>query len=159
MGCRFAEAVKKRPGQELRYEFVDSSLLGTAEWKEAVQYDVITCMFAIHYFFVTEQALKQVLWEAACWLSDWLGLPYFQHRWNAFMAIPCHVQFLHNVSINLKDGGYFFGTVPDGKRVNECIKRWGSRAGEGLAAPHSAASSPSASARPPAATGFTSRLC
>ena len=32
-------------------------------------------------------------------------------------------QFLHNVSINLKDGGYFIGTVPDGKRVNECIKQ------------------------------------
>lgn len=32
-------------------------------------------------------------------------------------------QFLHNVSINLKDGGYFFGTVPDGKRVNACIKK------------------------------------
>lgn len=32
-------------------------------------------------------------------------------------------QFLHNVSINLKDGGYFIGTVPDGKRVNACIKQ------------------------------------
>lgn len=33
-----------------------------------------------------------------------------------------HPQFLHNVSINLKPGGYFFGTVPDGRRVNECIR-------------------------------------
>lgn len=33
------------------------------------------------------------------------------------------LQFLHNVSINLKDGGYFIGTVPDGKRVNACIKQ------------------------------------
>ncbi len=32
------------------------------------------------------------------------------------------VQFLHNVAINLKDGGYFIGTVPDGKRINACIK-------------------------------------
>ena len=31
-------------------------------------------------------------------------------------------QFLHNVSINLREGGYFVGTVPDGKRVNACIK-------------------------------------
>lgn len=46
-------------------------------------------MFALHYFFVTEKALKQ---------------------------------FFHNVSINLKPGGYFVGTVPDGKRINQCIK-------------------------------------
>lgn len=45
-------------------------------------------MFAAHYFFVSEGALKQ---------------------------------FLHNVSINLVDGGYFFGTVPDGRRVNDCV--------------------------------------
>ncbi|KAL4858009.1 mRNA cap guanine-N7 methyltransferase 1 [Chlorella vulgaris] len=86
---RFAEARTKRPGTELRYEFVDSPKLGTEEWLEPAQYDVVTCMFAIHYFFVAEKALKQ---------------------------------FLHNVSINLKDGGYFVGTVPDGRRINECIK-------------------------------------
>jgi hypothetical protein len=32
-------------------------------------------------------------------------------------------QFLHNVSINLKDGGYFVGTVPDGIRINHCIAK------------------------------------
>jgi hypothetical protein len=32
------------------------------------------------------------------------------------------LQFLHNVSINLKEGGYFIGTVPDGKRINDCIR-------------------------------------
>lgn len=31
-----------------------------SEWREDRQYDVVTCMFAIHYFFVTEAALKQV---------------------------------------------------------------------------------------------------
>ena len=39
---------------------MDSPQLGASEWREARQYDVVTCMFAIHYFFVTEQALKQV---------------------------------------------------------------------------------------------------
>lgn len=40
--------------------------------------------------------------------------------------LPRHtLQFLHNVSINLKDGGYFVGTVPDGRRINECIKKYG----------------------------------
>lgn len=43
------------------------------------------------------------------------------------LSFPCTPsmytpQFLHNVSINLKEGGYFIGTVPDGKRINECIK-------------------------------------
>jgi hypothetical protein len=33
------------------------------------------------------------------------------------------LQFLHNVSINLKEGGYFIGTVPDGKRINDCIRK------------------------------------
>ncbi|KAL4442986.1 hypothetical protein ABPG77_008477 [Micractinium sp. CCAP 211/92] len=86
---RFAEAQAKRPNQQLDYQFVDTPSLGLEEWREPAQYDVVTCMFAIHYFFVSEAALKQ---------------------------------FLHNVSINLKDGGYFIGTVPDGKRVNACIK-------------------------------------
>ncbi|PSC71583.1 Golgi apparatus membrane ECHIDNA [Micractinium conductrix] len=87
---RFSEAAEKRPDMSLDYQFEDTPLLGVQEWREPRQYDVVTCMFAIHYFFVTEAALKQ---------------------------------FLHNVSINLKDGGYFIGTVPDGKRVNECIKQ------------------------------------
>lgn len=33
------------------------------------------------------------------------------------------LQFLHNVSLNLKEGGYFFGTVPDGRRVNDSLQR------------------------------------
>lgn len=87
---RFAEAKTKRPQQQLDYAFVDSPALGVEEWKEAEPYDAVTCMFAIHYFFVSEQALKQ---------------------------------FLHNVSINLKEGGYFIGTVPDGKIVNACTSK------------------------------------
>jgi len=70
-------------------EFTDTPDLGIKEWKEPREYDVVTCMFALHYFFVSESALKQ---------------------------------FLHNVSINLRPGGYFVGTVPDGKRINECIR-------------------------------------
>jgi hypothetical protein len=37
------------------------------------------------------------------------------------------LQFLANVSLNLKDGGYFIGTVPDGKRVNDCSYSRGRR--------------------------------
>lgn len=45
-----------------------------------------------------------------------------QERLLLAVCFPTQLQFLHNVSINLKEGGYFIGTVPDGKRVNECIK-------------------------------------
>ncbi len=88
---RYEEARGKHRNTSLltHCEFLDTPNLGLEEWKEPQQYDVVTCMFALHYFFVSEAALKQ---------------------------------FLHNVSINLKDGGYFIGTVPDGKRINECIK-------------------------------------
>lgn len=90
---RFEEsAAKVGPTLKLQADFEDTTALGLKEWKEPRQYDVVTCMFAIHYFFVAEKALRQ---------------------------------FLHNVSINLKDGGYFIGTVPEGKAINECIKRGG----------------------------------
>ncbi|BDA44333.1 mRNA cap guanine-N7 methyltransferase [Coccomyxa sp. Obi] len=94
---RFAEHIERRnPRQQgplLEAEFVDSDQLGLSMWKEPQQYDAVTCMFAIHYFFVTERALDT---------------------------------FLHNVAINLKDGGYFFGTFPSGKRVQDTIHRFGS---------------------------------
>lgn len=94
---RFAEHVERRnPRQQgpfLEAEFEDTELLGLSLWKESQQFDAVTCMFAIHYFFVTERALDT---------------------------------FLHNVAINLKDGGYFFGTFPSGKRVQDTIRRFGS---------------------------------
>lgn len=146
--------------------------LGVSEWREDRQYDVVTCMFAIHYFFVTEQALKQVgrgpspacaakhpghaeqvAVGCMCCVSQnrtWLHARHVSYcrRTAAPCPVPCsleppgpsaapalvcpsavpafflcaHAQFLHNVSINLKEGGYFIGTVPDGKRINECIK-------------------------------------
>jgi mRNA (guanine-N7-)-methyltransferase len=90
---RYAEslATRRQLGQHCTAcEFQATASLGTEDWiDEAGKYDVVTCMFAIHYFFVTEAALQQ---------------------------------FFRNVAANLQDGGYFIGTVPDGRRVNECIK-------------------------------------
>ena len=57
---RFEEARAKRSSLNLNYEFVDTPLLGLEEWREPRQYAAVTCMFAIHYFFVSESALKQV---------------------------------------------------------------------------------------------------
>ncbi|KAL3148005.1 hypothetical protein ABBQ38_014300 [Trebouxia sp. C0009 RCD-2024] len=90
---RFQEMkVRKRrfnQGADIAADFEDTPLLGQKEWREELQYDAITCMFAIHYFFESEKAIKT---------------------------------FLHNVSINLKEGGHFFGCVPDGKAVMQTLQ-------------------------------------
>ncbi|EKX48235.1 hypothetical protein GUITHDRAFT_105843 [Guillardia theta CCMP2712] len=54
------------------------------------QFDAVTCMFALHYFFGTEHSLRNLL---------------------------------TTVSANLKVGGYFFGVCPDGRRVNDLLKK------------------------------------
>lgn len=87
---RYAKALADKRNIGTICEFADSSVLGIEEFREGTLYDAITCMFALHYFFVSEKALRQ---------------------------------FLHNVSINLKIGGYFFGTVPDGKSINQCVMK------------------------------------
>lgn len=49
---------------KFRAEFEPSAILGVRDWVDepgAPKYDVATCMFAIHYFFVTEQGLKQFM--------------------------------------------------------------------------------------------------
>lgn len=57
-------------GLQLRAEFVASPELGLSEWKEPHQYDAVTCMFAIHYFFVSEAALRQLLQNVVSNLKD-----------------------------------------------------------------------------------------
>lgn len=50
-------------GNGLRAEFEVSSQLGVSEWRdpEGRLYDNVTCMFALHYFFASELALKQMM--------------------------------------------------------------------------------------------------
>ena len=88
---RYRQALEKRGKDRVGtvVEFVDSSILGVEEFREKECYDAVTCMFALHYFFVSLESAKR---------------------------------FLQNVSMNLKPGGYFFGTVPDGKSINLCVK-------------------------------------
>lgn len=73
----------KRP---LVAEFEVSSTLGTVpnQIDRSGPYDLVTCMFAAHYFYISERSFET---------------------------------FISNVASNLKPGGYFVGTVPDGKRV------------------------------------------
>ncbi|QDZ17584.1 mRNA (Guanine-N(7))-methyltransferase [Chloropicon primus] len=55
---RYLEAKKKRPGARLEAKFNHVACLGTKELDWGAKYDVVTCMFAIHYFFVSEEAIK-----------------------------------------------------------------------------------------------------
>jgi hypothetical protein len=57
-------------GPALRAEFEDSDQLGQGEWREGVPFDAVTCMFAIHYFFVSEQALDTFLHNVVLNLKD-----------------------------------------------------------------------------------------
>jgi len=34
-------------------------------WREEREFDAVTCMFALHYFFVSEQALRMLLANVA----------------------------------------------------------------------------------------------
>eukprot|EP00192_Tetraselmis_astigmatica_P011523 CAMPEP_0117693476 /NCGR_PEP_ID=MMETSP0804-20121206/26897_1 /TAXON_ID=1074897 /ORGANISM="Tetraselmis astigmatica, Strain CCMP880" /LENGTH=374 /DNA_ID=CAMNT_0005507025 /DNA_START=305 /DNA_END=1427 /DNA_ORIENTATION=- len=85
---------KRRNPIQTFVEFEDTEQLGLGEWQEPEPFDAVTCMFAIHYFFVSEAALKNML---------------------------------GNVARNLKNGGYFFGTCPDGKGILTLLnqtKQW-----------------------------------
>jgi hypothetical protein len=45
-------------GADIQADFEDTPMLGQKQWREELQYDAITCMFAIHYFFESEKAIK-----------------------------------------------------------------------------------------------------
>jgi len=53
-------------------------------------YDVVACMFALQYFYRSQETLDALL---------------------------------ENVSMNLREGGYFVGTVPDGKRILKFLNK------------------------------------
>lgn len=48
------------PGCGLRVEFGVTDTLGSGQWREPFQYDAVTCMFAVHYFFLAEDTLKVI---------------------------------------------------------------------------------------------------
>ena len=94
---RYAEAADKRArggggGVATVAEFRVCDTLGSAPFAAPPPFDAMSCMFAAHYFFVSEAAAST---------------------------------FLANVAANLKPGGFFFGTVPSGKRVMAAIKAGG----------------------------------
>ena len=49
---------------------MDSDQLGASEWSELQQFDAITCMFAIHYFFVSPPALHRFMENVSINLKD-----------------------------------------------------------------------------------------
>ena len=68
--CRASGKMGGLAGSALRAEFVDSDQLGASEWREPWQYDAITCMFAIHYFFVSQAALHRFMENVSINLKD-----------------------------------------------------------------------------------------
>ena len=61
----------------LTAEFVATPELGEKEWRETRQYAAVTIMFAIHYFFDSEAALKQLLHNVVINLKPGAGYPMF----------------------------------------------------------------------------------
>lgn len=72
----------------LRIDFEVNDQLGVKEQKFDPPFDVVTCMFAVHYFFASESSAQI---------------------------------FFKTVSDSLCDGGYFIGTMPEGKRILELL--------------------------------------
>jgi mRNA (guanine-N7-)-methyltransferase len=65
-------------------DFEVCGTFGAEAYRDGIEYDIVTCNFALHYFYESERTLDR---------------------------------FLSNVAANLKEGGTFFGVVPDGDRV------------------------------------------
>jgi len=87
---RYEDTATRRDFSGMDCEFRQTDELGThaIPWEET--FDVVTCMFAAHYFHASESAFK------------------------------C---FVENAAGALKEGGYFVGTVPDGKRVLRSLQQ------------------------------------
>ena len=49
----------------LEAEFLASPELGLSVWQEPREYDAVTCMFALHYFFASEKTLHTFLSNVA----------------------------------------------------------------------------------------------
>ena len=49
----------------LEAEFLASPELGLSVWQEPREYDAVTCMFALHYFFASEKTLHMFLGNVA----------------------------------------------------------------------------------------------
>lgn len=88
---RFGELKAKRgSGSRLQAEFQHIDSLAAEHFEAPRHFDVATCMFAMHYFFDKQEALKTLL---------------------------------GSIAANLKQGGFFIGCVPDGKRVKAHLKK------------------------------------
>ena len=91
--------------------------LGQAEWTDGQQYDVVTCMFAMHYFFDSESALKHFLHNVALNLKP--GEVESLLHWT--LCSPTNSPTLFYWPAPPCAGGIFMGTIPCGKRVLQIL--------------------------------------
>jgi mRNA (guanine-N7-)-methyltransferase len=61
---RYAEVARTKK-IKTKVEFVHTSSLGTSKWKDDKEYDVITCMFAMHYISDREDTMRTFLHNVA----------------------------------------------------------------------------------------------
>ena len=57
-------------GMQLQVEFFQNDHLGDEVLKEPQPYDVVTCMFAIHYFFEKKESIHTFMENVATNLKD-----------------------------------------------------------------------------------------
>ncbi len=99
-------------------------MLGEEEFEaDGGPFDVVTCMFAMHYFFESERKLRMFvrnvsrnLKPGAWWLVlafAWRALERDGHR-NRRVGRDLD---LHGWRLLQSAGGVFIGTIPDGKRI------------------------------------------
>lgn len=69
--------------------------------------------------FVVNEIIGMNQWKDECKVYDTVSCMFAMQYF--FITERALDTFLHNVSSNLKEGGYFIGTVPDGKRVLQLL--------------------------------------
>ena len=72
----------------LEVEFDSTEELGVRELKLDREFDVVTCMFAIHYFFASSQALDCFLHNVVINLKE--GEPFWWWTFHRFSAAASH---------------------------------------------------------------------
>lgn len=80
------------PDARLVADFEATDKLGKEALVEARKYDAVTCMFAIHYFFVSEDAITMFLRNVANNLKDGVSLQPVDFR--ACHRLPCVFVFV-----------------------------------------------------------------
>lgn len=128
-------------GCTLRAEFEQTDALGVTVESQGQLFDVVTCMFALHYFFERQDCLFKLLEATAlnlkpgehllrrCWFESSLCVvcspDVSEHYLSPRSMSPPPFSLPHSCSCFLCTfvGGYFIGCVPDGRRIKTYLQK------------------------------------